>query len=300
MTDAVVNGKETRCLFINNGDDLLTLKKVVSKKSDKDDVEKQKNHKTKEVNGSELNGNHNKTDSINFDVDNTSSLEPNLEMDSDTDRNITIDDSICTQEDRELENIDVSNENSNETDAKNDDKDNQAMTIKNLDIEYSPSNSLDDLEYSCELEDDDLENIKSPTSAASYFNISSRAPLHTDIASDTTIEDILPLNSQILFNEKKRKSENLPEYEQKPSKIRKLWNIMKYPFQKVTTGTTSLEYGLNISKADVVTEEEKPVKIVPENSNEIEEIDQLVDNEKEEEIEDVSENVNKQKFCSIM
>lgn len=125
MTEAVVNGKETRCLFINNGDDLLTLKKVVSKKSDKDDVEKQKNHKTKEVNGSELNGNHNKTDSINFDVDNTSSLEPNLEMDSDTDRNITIDDSICTQEDRELENIDVSNENSNETDAKNDDKDNQ-------------------------------------------------------------------------------------------------------------------------------------------------------------------------------
>lgn len=124
MTEAVVSGKDTRCLFINNGDDLLTLKKVVSKKSDKDDGDKQKHKKSKETNGSEINGNHNKTDSINFDIDNTSSLEPNLEMDSDTDRNITID-SICTQEDRESENIDVSNDNSNEADVKNGDKDNQ-------------------------------------------------------------------------------------------------------------------------------------------------------------------------------
>lgn len=122
MTEAVVSGKDARCLFINNGDDLLTLKKVVSKKSDKDDGEKQKNKTSKELNGAELNGNHNKTDSINFDVDNTSSLEPNLEMDSDTDRNITLD-SICTQEDRESENIDVSNENSNEADVKIGEKD---------------------------------------------------------------------------------------------------------------------------------------------------------------------------------
>lgn len=122
MTEAVVSGKDARCLFINNGDDLLTLKKVVSKKSDKDDGEKQKNKTSKELNGTELNGNHNKTDSINFDVDNTSSLEPNLEMDSDTDRNITLD-SICTQEDRESENIDVSNENSNEADVKIGEKD---------------------------------------------------------------------------------------------------------------------------------------------------------------------------------
>lgn len=127
MTEAVASGKDTRCLFINNGDDLLTLKKVVSKKSDKDDVEKHKNKKSKEING-ELNGNLNKTDSINFDIDNTSSLEPNLEMDSDTDRNITID-SICTQEDRESENIDNSNENSNEADVKNDGKDIQVYFI---------------------------------------------------------------------------------------------------------------------------------------------------------------------------
>lgn len=174
--------------------------------------------------------------------------------------------------------------------------------MKNLDVEYSPSNSLGDIEYSCDLEDDDLENIKSPTSAASYFNISSRAPLHTDIPFDTTLEeDILLLNSQIEFKEKKRKSEDLPEYEQNPSKIRKLWNIMKYPFQKVTTGTTNVEHELNISKAEVVTEKENPivqeVEIILENSNENEEID----TEKEEEIEEVSENiVNKQKFCSIM
>lgn len=172
------------------------------------------------------------------------------------------------------------------------------MTMKNLDVEYSPSNSLGDIEYSCDLEDDDLGNIKSPTSAASYFNISSRAPLHTDIAFDTSLEeDILLLNNQIVFKEKKRKSEDLPGHEQNPSKIRKLWNIMKYPFQKVT----SVEHELNISKADVVTEEKKPivqdVEIILENSNEIEEID----TEKEEEIEEVSENiVNKQKFCSIM
>lgn len=133
MTETAVSGKDTRCLFINNGDDLLTLKKVVSKKSDKDDAEKQ-NKISKETNDSELNGNHNKTDSISFDVDNTSSLEPNLEMDSDTDRNITID-SICTQEDRESENIDVSNENSNEADIKNGEKDVQVcLTIYKLDL----------------------------------------------------------------------------------------------------------------------------------------------------------------------
>lgn len=126
MTEAVVSGKDTRCLFINNGDDLLTLKKVVSKKSDKDDCEKQNHKKSKDTNGS-LNGNHNVTDSINFDVDNTSSLEPNLELDSDTDRNITID-SICTQEDQESENIDVSNENSNEADIKNGEKDIQVSS----------------------------------------------------------------------------------------------------------------------------------------------------------------------------
>lgn len=173
--------------------------------------------------------------------------------------------------------------------------------MKNLDVEYSPSNSLGDIEYSCDLEDDDLDNIKSPTSAASYFNISSRAPLHTDIPFDTTLEeDILLLNSQIVFKEKKRKSEDLLEHEQNPSKIRKLWNIMKYPFQKVTTGSTSVEHELNISKAEVVTEENsivQEVEIILENSNAIEEID----TEKEEEIEEVSENVvNKQKFCSIM
>jgi len=121
MTEAVVSGKDTRCLFINNGDDLLTLKKVVSKKTDKNG-EIQNLNKCVDTNGSELNGNDNKTDSIHFDVDNTSSLEPNFGMDSDTDRNITIG-SIFTQEDRESETIDISNENSNEADVNNGEKD---------------------------------------------------------------------------------------------------------------------------------------------------------------------------------
>jgi len=43
-------------------------------------------------------------------------------MDSDTDRNITIG-SIFTQEDRESETIDISNENSNEADVNNGEKD---------------------------------------------------------------------------------------------------------------------------------------------------------------------------------
>jgi len=121
MTEAVLSGKDTCGLFINNGDDLLTLKKVVSKKTDKD-VEKQKLNKSV---SSESNGNHNKTDSINFDVENTSSLEPNFEMDSDTDRNITIG-SIRTQEDRESETSYISNENSievNQADVNNGEKD---------------------------------------------------------------------------------------------------------------------------------------------------------------------------------
>lgn len=299
MTEAVVSGKDARCLFINNGDDLLILKKVVSKKTDKDDVEKQKNKQSKETNGSELNGNHNKTDSINFDVDNTSSLEPNLEMDSDTDRNITID-SICTQDDQESENIDVSNENSNEADVKNGDKDIQAISTKCSDTPYSPTDSLDDNEYSYGFEDDDLEsnNVKSPVS---YFNISSRAPLHSNHEFESTLEDdILPLEVEI--NEKKRKFEDL---QQKSNKALKLWNIMKYPFQKITIGSSITENKGNISKAEAVIEEEEiPNTIVYENDAnhfESKEINDSNNIETETEVEDTSDNTIKNfKICNIM
>ncbi|XP_050429027.1 uncharacterized protein LOC126838561 [Adelges cooleyi] len=258
MTEAVVNGKDTRCLFINNGDDLLTLKKVVSKKTDNVDCEKQKNKKTKETNGNELNGNHNKTDSINFDVDNTSSLEPNLEMDSDTDRNITIG-SVCTQEDQESENIDISNENSNEADTKIGDKESQESPMKSSDdIPYSPNVSLDSNDYSHDLDDDDefdFDNVKSP---ASYFNISSRAPLHSNIELDITLEedDILVEKGASSSNERKRKFEDSPEREQLPNKVTKFWNIIKFPFHKITTGVLANSNQLNTSEAEIVSKEE--------------------------------------------
>ncbi|XP_060876135.1 uncharacterized protein LOC132949323 [Metopolophium dirhodum] len=303
MTEAVVSGKDTRCLFINNGDDLLTLKKVVSKKTDKDD-EKQKLNKSVETNGSELNGNHNKTDSINFDVDNTSSLEPNLEMDSDTDRNITIG-SICTQEDRESETIDISNENSNEADVKNGEKDIQVNSIKCLDVPYSPSDSLYDND-SHDLEDDysELNNIGSPTS---YFNVSARAPLHSYKDLDTTFEDdILLLEKEVLNNERKRKFDDLAEQEQKSTKILKLWNLMKYPFQKITFGTSISEDKSNISIAEIIVEKEntiEPESAICENNSDNEKTEEKNTQnnfEADEEIVDTSINVNTQKFCNIM
>ncbi|XP_022164050.1 uncharacterized protein LOC111029383 [Myzus persicae] len=301
MTEAVVSGKDTRCLFINNGDDLLTLKKVVSKKTDKDD---EKLNKSVETNGSELNGNHNKTDSINFDVDNTSSLEPNLEMDSDTDRNITIG-SICTQEDRESETIDISNENSNEADVKNSEKDIQVNSIKCLDIPYSPSDSLyDNDSHDLEYDDSELNNIESP---ASYFNISARAPLHSYKDLDTTFEDdILLLEKEVLNNERKRKFEDLAEQEQKSTKIIKLWNLMKYPFQKITYGTSISEDKSNISIAEIIVEKENSVE--PETADCESNSDNAKNEEKNtqnnvesgEDSEDTSINVNTQKFCNIM
>jgi len=301
-----VSGKDARCLFINNGDDLLTLKKVVSKKTDKDEVEKQKNNKSKETNNSELNGNHNKTDSINFDIDNTSSLEPNLEMDSDTDRNITID-SICTQDDQESENIDVSNENSNEADIKTSEKDIQAISIKCSDIPYSPSDSLDDNEYSHNLEndDDDLEsnNIKSPLS---YLNISARAPLHSNSDFESTLEDeILPLE-EIEFIRKKRKFEGLHEQEQKSNKALRIWNIMKYPFQKITVGGSVIENKGNISEAQAVIEDEEehtvPIQLCENDSNNSEEMNEPNNTDIETEVNNASDNTIKKNFeiCNLM
>jgi hypothetical protein len=282
----------------------LTLKKVVSKKSDKEDGEKQKNKTSKETNSCELNGNHNKTDSINFDVDNTSSLEPNLELDSDTDRNITID-SICTQEDRELENIDVSNENSNEADVKNSENNILEMSIKNSDHVYSPSNSLDDIEFSHDLEDDELKsrNIISP---AFYFNISSRAPLHSVNDFDPTLEEdiSLPLKETIVIdNSKKRKYEDLLEDNQKSSKVLKLWKIMKYPFQKISMGTLTNENDSTIPKSEVMIKDNKSmISETTVNENNVNEIYKSNGNETETEIGDTTEEntTNKQTFCNIV
>ncbi|XP_060856017.1 uncharacterized protein LOC132933751 [Metopolophium dirhodum] len=259
MTEAVLSEKDTCGLFINNGDDLLTLKKVVSKKTDKD-VEKQKLNKSVETNGSELNGNHNKTDSINFDVDNTSSLEPNFEMDSDTNRNITIG-SIRTQEDRESETSYISNENSieiNQADVNNGEKDIQVNSIKSVDVPYSPSDPLyNNDSYDLENDYSELNNIASP---ASSFHISARAPLHSYKVSDSTSEDdnFLP-EKEVLNNKRKRKFEDLAKQDQKSTKILKLWSLLKYPFQKKTR-TSINEDKSNTSIAEIIVEKENTIE----------------------------------------
>eukprot|EP00102_Acyrthosiphon_pisum_P020582 XP_016657792.1 PREDICTED: uncharacterized protein LOC107883005 [Acyrthosiphon pisum] len=234
MTEAVESGKDTCSLFINNGDDLLTLKKVVSKKTDKD-VEKQKLSESVETNGSEFNGNHSKTDTINFDVDNTSSLDPNFEMDSDTDLNITIG-SIRTQEDQESETNYILNENPievNQADVSDGEKDIQVKSIKNLDVPYhNKSHELKD-------NNSELDIIASP---ASSYNISARAPIRSYKNLDSVLEnDNFILENEILNNKRKRKFEDSAEEDQKSTKIRKLWSLMKYPFQKKTYCTSKTE-----------------------------------------------------------
>jgi len=175
--------------------------------------------------------------------------------------------------------------------------------MKCSDIPYSPSNSLDDNEYSYGFEDDDLEtnNVKSPVS---YFNISSRAPLHSNHEFESTLEDdIIPLEIEI--NERKRKFEDLQV--QQSNKALKLWNIMKYPFQKIAIGSSIIENEGNISKADVVIEEEEGISntaVYKNDANNFEpkEINDSNNIEIETEVEDTSDNTIKKNFkvCNIM
>lgn len=181
----------------------------------------------------------------------------------------------------------------------------QVNSIKSLDIPYSPSDSLYDND-SQDLEDVDLEldNIESPTP---YFNISARAPIHAFKNLDTTFEDdILLPDREVLNNERKRKFEDLAEQEQKSTKIIKLWNLMKYPFQKITYGTSINEDKSNISIAEIIVEKEnsiEPETAVCENNSDnskTEENNTENNFEAGEEIEDTSTNVNTQKLCNIM
>eukprot|EP00102_Acyrthosiphon_pisum_P023031 XP_016660241.1 PREDICTED: uncharacterized protein LOC107883859 isoform X1 [Acyrthosiphon pisum] len=266
MTEAVVSGKDTCCLFINNGNDLLTLKKVVSEKTDKDG-EIQKLNKSIDTNGSESN----------------------------TVCNITIG-SICTQEDSESETINTTNENSNEADVNNSEKDIQVTSIKCQDDPYSPSGSPYDSD-SHNLQNDytELNNIGSP---ASNFNISRRAPIHSQNDLDTTFEDnhFLP-KKEILNNERKRKFETMAAQDQKSTKILKLWNLMKYPFQKITSGTSIRENKSNISIPEIITE---PELAVCKNTEETEKKNTQHNFEADDGIEDTSINVNTQPICNIM
>lgn len=181
------------------------------------------------------------------------------------------------------------------------------MAVQNSSIEYSPSNSSSDTEYSCDLEDYNLENVQSPSLTTSYHNVSSRAPLHnnTDDFDSTLEEEIKPLTSHILVNEKKRKIENNLEEERKSYKILKLWDIMKYPFQKITTGSVIREnQSSNISKAEDLTDKESPAvleTVTDDSSSETEELNESITTDTKAEVQETSESaVNKQTNCSIM
>jgi len=108
------------------------------------------------------------------------------------------------------------------------------------------------------LENDYLElnNIALP---ASSFNISARAPLHSYKGSDSTFEDdnFLP-EKKVLNNERKRKFEDLVKQDQKPSKILKLWSLLKYPFQKKTC--TSLSEDKSNTPIEIIVEKENTIE----------------------------------------
>jgi len=142
--------------------------------------------------------------------------------------------------------------------------------------------------------------IRSPSS---YLQISSRAPLHSDGVSATAFEDdILLQDEEVLINERKRKFKDLPEQEEKPTKIHKLWNFMKYPFQKITSIS---ENEPNISINKVITEAiagkknslEPETAVCENNSDSVKPEEKTSQNNSETdgENEDTS-----QKFCKIM
>lgn len=124
---------------------------------------------------------------------------------------------------------------------------------------------------------------------------------------NTFEEDILSLEEEIVRSEGKRKFEDLPE-EQKPSKVLKLWNFMKYPFNKITIGTSIYSNESNISDAVEVDKKEEESSIPETNMYkkksdmiESDEINYLNNDESQPEVENTSENtINKQKFCIVM
>lgn len=155
------------------------------------------------------------------------------------------------------------------------------------------------------MEDDDLE-LNNPKSPAPYFNISSRAPLHSGGDLDITLEDDnLASDAEILLiNERKRKFEELPEEHQILCKSLRLWNIVRYPFQKIPVGTSLSKNETIVPKPEITIKEDN--LIVPEtnmcenNSDnlEIEESNKCIDPETETEAKDTSGTTKK--FCTIM
>lgn len=178
----------------------------------------------------------------------------------------------------------------------------QALSINCSGIPYSPSNSLDDTEYSHDLEDEDIE-LNDEKSLASYFNISSRAPLHSLKELDSTLEDDILSFEEVIINERKRKFEDsIEELEQKSSKIRKLWNIIKYPFQKITAGTLR-ENESNVSNAEVVIQKESILSELEEHKTYNEKGTEEINTSNNHEIgveNDIEGTTNTRKVCSIM
>lgn len=172
--------------------------------------------------------------------------------------------------------------------------------IAALDSPYSPSDPLDNNDYdSLDLEDDtELNNINSP---ASYFNISSRAPLHSGNELDSSLEnDISPLED-VVINERKRKIEDLPNEEARSSKVFKFWNIMKYPFQKITNGTITDDQNISESTPALNVEDKPvlPVMTAYETDNDDLKTENKITNT--DTADDTPENtINKKNLCSIM
>lgn len=151
------------------------------------------------------------------------------------------------------------------------------------------------------MEDEDIElnNVKSP---ASYFNISSRAPLHSLKELDSTLEDDILSFEEVIINERKRKFDNSSEQEQKSSKIRKLWGIMKYPFQKIIASGALSENELNVSNSELVIQKESIVSQIVEHKNNSEkDTEGLNTSNPEIAVENNSEcTTNTRNFCNIM
>lgn len=188
------------------------------------------------------------------------------------------------------------------------------MALQNSPIEYSPSSSSY-AEYTCDLENESLEHIQSPTSSVvSYLNISSRAPLHTNtddfelkLEQDILAQSILPLTKQIV-HDRKRKIEYELEQEKKPSKIIKLWKIIKSPFQTVAIGTAIHENKLpNTSKAEMPSLSEESdiesfdvseTETINENNSELNE---PINTDTGSEVKETNQNnVTRGTFCIIM
>lgn len=156
-------------------------------------------------------------------------------------------------------------------------------------------------------DDDDIIESNNITYPASYCNISSRAPLHSNSEFESTLQDdVLPLEFEVEVIEKKRKFEDLHEQEQKSNKALRLWNVMKYPFQKITVNRSTIENEDNISKAQAVIEDEEehtePTQLCENDSNNFEEINELNNMDIETEVNVTSDNTMKKNFkiCNLM